>query len=481
MSCTNGPEPDTANVCTESEDFPGTSHQIPHFCSYTIGGQNLAIGDKYRREYCGRLGSAGEWEYSSIPLLQPCGVNPDTNVTGATPTALCTVPGGGVICERQQYNGDVYKCCLNDYNCNQERSNCFTGADNKNTCAPANRSIVSNDCQENLLLYCSGTTPDDPKPNTTGSIEWFNRWTNPGPDQSCLYAVLRNTYNTIPNDCQLPNPIPPNAPKNAEGYFWSQSLLNAVIANYTANGYILGSLPGTSTYHPFQDYLYENVCLPFPGLCQNGLRNTCAIYDAQRISFNPSLANWCGCYLPAEEYQSYSVKYNISPQCTPTCNRLGTIPIVGINGDPVLCEQDICLIDNISLNIVNSQIQGGIDIAQVCGNCGPQNNNGVSGQCSCVIDNNNVDIINSVIGGNLSLSENCGTITCNQSNPSGVGPNVINVPCSAGNGYNPFTQFEAESAAAEKKADTISVIWTLIIFVLALIIIYIIFRLLAPR
>lgn len=482
--CTPGPEPDTKNFCsTESQP----DHSIPNFCTYSITdpiSNHATIGKQVAENFCSKLGSNGEWIFNGLEG-NPCNVDTNEPYRSVVPPVVCGWPGSSIICERFNYNASNVDCCLQDYDATSNNDDCFTGTPNggpnSNTCNPKYRRVTNKECQEDLLPFCSGNTEFDKQ--NPDSIEWFNRWTNPvvSEGRNCLYAIKRNMFNIPPNENSIPPVITPETPINADGYFWSQEVITAVIAKYTAQGYILGSLPGTPSYHPFQDFLYENICLLYPGLCQGALRNACSIYSAQQISFNPDISNWCGCYLPQEEYEAYSVKYNIQPQCTPICNRAGVIPLVGINGQPIKCEQNICLIDNITLNIVNSQIQGGINVNQVCGNCGPEQNNGISGTCSCVIDNSNIDIVNSVIGGNVSLNENCGNITCNQSNPSTIGPNVINVPCDAGNNFNPFTQYQQETQQAEQKANTISTIWLVVIIIIALIILYIIFRYLAVK
>jgi hypothetical protein len=122
-------------------------------------------------------------------------------------------------------------------------------------------------------------------------------------------------------------------------------------------------------------------------LCQDGLDRVCETQTAQRISLNPAIAQWCGCHLPPQEYEDYSVKFNIPPECTPMCNRSGTIPIVGINAEPVNCKQNVCLIDEVTVNLINAQIGGGITFDQICGNCG-------GNPCSCIISNTEIDIIN---------------------------------------------------------------------------------------
>ena len=157
------------------------------------------------------------------------------------------------------------------------------------------------------------------------------------------------------------------------------------------------------------------------------------------------------------------------------CNRFGTVPIVGINAEPVLCEQNICLIDDVTVNIVQSQIGGGIDFNQICANC-------PGGQCSCIVSNTTIDIDNSTIGGNVvPVAEGCGSISCTQSNPGVTGPAQLPVACSGTGSVNPYAEFEAETAAAEAAANQSSLLWTIAIIGVGLILIFLIIWLLHPN
>jgi hypothetical protein len=243
---------------------------------------------------------------------------------------------------------------------------------------------------------------------------------------------------------------------------------------YAAQGFTLGTLPGLQGYNPFQEWLYNFVCCPYPGLCQSGLNRVCQTYTAQRISLNPALAQWCGCHLPAGEYEAYSARYNIPAQCSPPCNRQGTIPIVGINGDPVPCRQSTCIIDGVTLNLIDSQVGGGVNFNQVCNNC-------PDGNCSCIIQDTTVDIQNSVIGGNLiPVNNGCNAYTCYQSNPGVTGPANINVPCGT-TGYNPYSDYDQAVAEAQALAQRSSIFWTVVIIGIGLALIFIMILWIHPK
>jgi hypothetical protein len=461
---------------------------MPHFCTY-LG----PAGDGYRNSFCSQMSNAGEWGDAST-VHNGCSYDdchPYIDFGFGCCNGCCGIVGGGLDCTRLKFTGDPVTCCFNDLLCNgnDPQDNpplCYSDSGKQNACADGNngqpnyRSLVSTDCQDVLLQYCTGTLSTD-DPNST---EWLSRWTvNGGGTGSCSYALSRNIFNSGGiGHCFTPIPptqgicnIPPALPIDAEGYFWGQRLVSAAMARYTQQGFQIGTLPGFPGYNPWQDFLYSTVCCPYPGLCQDGLDTICATHTAQRISLNPAVAQWCGCHLPEGEYQNYSVLYNIPPECTPMCNRAGTIPIVGINAEAVNCQQNICLIDGITVNLINAQIGGGINFNQICGsNC--------SGKCSCVVSNTTIDIVNSSIGGNVvPVNQGCGSFTCSQTNPGNTGPAIINVPCGITGSFNPYAQYEAEVAAAQAAAKKTSWLWTLLIIGIALILIFLIILFIHPN
>lgn len=494
-NCENHPLPDTQNLCTVSLGQRAPEN-MPGFC--TLAGVG---GDNQRSIYCGKMSNAGEWGRPDA-IDDNCKYNDCNNyqdIGSGCCHSCCGISGSSLRCTRLSFTGDPVTCCFNDVNClpviEDNTAQCFSDpTTQQNACAdgvagpngefvPNYRNLVSTDCQDVLTQYCTGTLPTD-DPN---SLEWLDRWTQntvgltglTGMSGSCAYAVMRNIF-SIPNagtgHCFNTDIIPQNngicnAPQafdfDAEGYFWAQNLITATIQKYSNQGFELGTLPGFPGYNPFQDFLYNNICCPYPGLCQSGLDVACAPYTAQRISLNPAVSRWCGCHLNDNEYQEYSVKFNIPPECTPMCNRVGTIPIVGINGAAINCTQDICLIDGVTVNLINSQIGGGIDFDQICGNC-------QGAQCSCIISDTTIDIANSTIGGNVvPVGQGCGVINCTQSNPGSTGPSTISVPCGT-TGFNPYAEYDAAVSAAQAEAKKSSIFWTLVAIGAALVVIFLI-------
>lgn len=269
-------------------------------------------------------------------------------------------------------------------------------------------------CSKNMSEYCTGFDLQ------FNDLSWLQRWEG---SDSCFQKILSCSFKSPPknilNICN--QKLPPDV--DPDGFFWSQKLINSALIKYKLQGFQIGSSPNQETYNPFQDLLFENICCPYPGLCQTMLHQQCKDFNLDQVSKNQILSQWCGCHLPTKVYEKYSVQYSISPQCSPLCNRSDTIHLTGVNSNPVTCESSICIIDDTTLNIINSQIGGNVSFNQFCGSCN-------KGECSCIFSDNEIDIINSTVNKNfIPIVQNCGSFSCNINNPYDNGPDIVSVPC----------------------------------------------------
>ena len=465
--CQYPPNPNTTNHCNDWYDHTDVINSVyvmTDFCTY-LG----PAGTKYRNQWCQALGSPGEWAVDTTikpnlckyndcnpyqPLDQCCGV-------------CCPILGGNVWCKRVEFNGDPLTCCINDKVCvdpipgnpythTDAPNSCFSDPQKQDTCSPCHRDITSTatsnadgshftcadkgetGCQDIMLNYCSGA---DLPP---GDISWTERWTNPNLSKvnqpPCIYALKRNIFNLPVIGCQSVNisltngaglcePIP--IPMSAEGVVWGERLMSQVFRRYADDGFVLGSTPGTNGYNVFQDTIYQISCA-VPSIVQQGLYHTCSPYTLDTLSRNPSAANFCGCYLPDSEYTTYVDKYQINKECTPTCNRYNSIPLVSGDGTPYRCNQSACIIDDIAINLVSTSVgNSGIGITQICGNCNASGPNSASA-CLCIINNNEIDAVDANIGG-IDIKTQCTSSTCSIDNPNpgdGNPPSVL-IPCSS--------------------------------------------------
>jgi hypothetical protein len=439
--------PDTTNICTPgSIGDISNQHLVPGFCTIHSSG-----GDQNRAQYCEMIGDS-EWGNPINGSLGSCCYDNTTKVNQRT-CGICGgvlgVQGSTLTCQRLSYKGDPQTCCFRDLAVNNENEYCFESNQLQRTCEPQLRNITnsvppqgqdaSQSCQGLLFDFCTGEGIDD---NT-----WFTdgRWAAldlvPPGTESCVYALKRNLFGNLWNDSAVnfftgntteDGPVPPNLFDSAEGLQWSKLLMNEVFNKYTSEGYRIGALPGFPGYHPFQNTLFE-ICQKVPGICELPLENICANESIESLKTQPQMVPWCGCYLPDDEYSTYVDQYQINKQCTPVCARGGNIGLVQADGiHPLTCDETLCIIDNVNIDLTNTTLSGDINFNQFCGAC-----NG--GSCTCIISDVNIDTANSEIGGGINLQNNCGTTQCVRTNPDpGGSPGTLPVPCDAPNNFNPF-------------------------------------------
>ena len=470
-------DPNTLNHCNDYyndgenlEGVPG-EYLMKDFCSYYPGQQNVDPQKTYllfRSQWCDALGSPGEWDVIDINKadFNDCGYNACSGYQIMSKSGCCNgccaVAGTGNTCIRKQFNGDPIKCCLQDKVCqNPGRgepqahtdapSSCFSDGAKKNTCSPCHRDITSRDetkadgsvfscddkgltpCQELVLEYCSG------QDLVSGDTSWIQRWETTDPDLGqpvCIYALKRNLFSEIgcggadipiTNQSGLCQPV--TGPLSSEGVIWGRTLMDSVLERYANDGFVLGSNPGNVGYNTFQDTLYQISCA-VPVIIQDGLDKSCSVYTADSVSRNPTIANFCGCYLPNEEYKHYVDFFQVNRECTPMCNRITSIPGVSGDNQPIRCNQSSCIIDDVTINLISSNIgQEGVGISQFCGNCsGTQP--GTTGSCNCIISSDVITAVNANIGG-INISEQCSSSICSIPNPDPLAkPAQISVPCS---------------------------------------------------
>jgi len=192
-----------------------------------------------------------------------------------------------------------------------------------------------------------------------------------------------------------------------------QQYMNTLFKNYELTNTITND-KSSSQYNPFQETLIELCSNPsLPGVCQSFLSEFCSQYTRSDVIGNSTLTNFCGCYVPPDptyakyilgniqcvrglpgcEYgcekidspeteneenrvYPFDVKKNIQncvsqPQCDPLCHRNLTSQKANINnGKIITCSQNICIIDNTTIQSYDNNLQGSINFNSVCTGCG---------------------------------------------------------------------------------------------------------------
>lgn len=176
----------------------------------------------------------------------------------------------------------------------------------------------------------------------------------------------------------------------------------------------------SAAYNPFQEKLLDLCIDPtLPGICSKYLEGYCGSFTREQVIANPTLINFCGCYTPPDEnYMKYTLANGAclvgdpdcksgctagspdcfpQPACDPLCHRAMTSQKANpANGNFINCPQNICVIDNVVINTVNTQTPGGVNFFNMCGGC-----NETSG-CLCIISGVSV----SQTGGNIGIGSN---------------------------------------------------------------------------
>lgn len=414
--------PDYRNFCSASL---GERYDIPNWC-----GPAGDFGRPDRDFACNILlgGGNGEWgrENLTTACKFPSGTNNSCSGSGTG------VAGIGTNCERLAFLGDPLQCCLLNYDINGQYNNCFSDAGNTRTCAPENRGFDKTGCQSQMLSYCtignapSSTTFTDPSMYTS-------KWAS---DTSPCYRAVRDNLNT----------------GTQGGVDYARELLGSLYNRYyNIDGFQLVA-PGNPGFNAFQDRLLR-ISLDFPAAARTFLNeNLCNTRTRESISRDLEQISFCGCHLPEDQYRTAENQLGVGIQCDSLCAMATSIPISTSGGAVVRCEQNVCIIDGVTLNLVESSA-GDISFSQICGSCGPNS------QCSCSIVDLNINVDNSTIG-NIDLSQECGTQQCYKTVNGILQP----VDCFA---TSEEQDEEAENGAGNEPDEEGNRILTIIVYVLA--------------
>ena len=376
---------------------------------------------KFEEAYCNNIGDRfegdtngdTEWTVYDNNFDRNCHFNDvkrgyRVNSSVACCNGECAIVGYGLRCVRQNFRADPFVCCMNDHACNGEDNpdTCFQTPARQRTCHPLFRDLSSNFCRDIIFDYCSG---DELLPTQN---DWLEMWLEDSFVEINSKMIVSNlqTTSSIYNDSEdinlrgLKYPLKQKQPClraiaravstskvcsfedlqkfdlvegtiNSEGFVWSKNLLEKVFKRYTdEGGSFLGGIntDGINRDSSFYNTMWK-ICNQIPGLCTNILNDMCANYSAENLVENPFLLPWCSCYLPEEQYQKYEV-FGINKECSPLCNRTGVIPAVTGTGQRSICQQSVCMIDNTTIDLINTDFDGGvININQICASCGRSN------------------------------------------------------------------------------------------------------------
>ena len=330
-------------------------------------------------------------------------------------TSCGIMDGMNVVCLRDNFaanatdNGD-FSCCFNDLVCESgmnsaselfaspgedgtnptwgQADKCFLSGDSDDmrTCKPESRNLGGNFCRDKIEPYCDGTKL------FPGQTHWTQAWdldsninVNEGDiykgverpvmvKGACAKLLMRQVSGLNACDANFATYNVETGTSNIDGVIWAQQLLKKVFTKYIQEyGSPINNVneDGIDASLGVNNFLF-NICSKFPAFCENSLTELCSQVTEERISQNPIVNKWCGCYMPEEQYTDYTQSYLISKECTPFCSRTGVIPAVNDRYEKLYCQDDICVMNKIYLSFLKTE--GAISFDQVCNNCGPNVN-----------------------------------------------------------------------------------------------------------
>lgn len=178
-------------------------------------------------------------------------------------------------------------------------------------------------------------------------------------------------------------------------------------------------------YNSFQEKLLD-LCLDprLPGVCDKYLGYTCP-GSREEVMTSRIWSNFCGCYVPPDpsyveanimqseeweqarcyptEEQLPAEEGKMSRSCDPLCHRASTVQKSCANtGSFLTCNQNICAIDEVSVNLARAEIGGGVTFANICPGCNAGNG------CICIISGVDVTDTLSSIGVGTQFKQLCG-------------------------------------------------------------------------
>ena len=357
-------------------------------------------------------------------------------------TGSCTWAGRRYKCQRRGgangYQGDPLKCCRRSKAIQGNTLFCFDDNSKLRTCLPSLRGFDKPSCVPLMAAYCSN---DSEEPMTA-------KWTGSPQSKDCLRFVSENQGNLN----------------------FYQDVTEAMVRRYliTQNNPITSIQSDGPSHDPFIDTVVE-VCRSNPGACDNVLFEKCAGVQREQIEQNINLANLCGCFMEDVEYSKFS-QFGIDRVCDPLCVLSTTVKPLDTTSSPTaakfqVCTQSICVIDDITIQLLAGSVAGDITFAQACGSCAE---NQEAGSCRCYISDVDIQAINSRVG-DVNFEQTCGNPVCYQSSEI-EGQPPIQVDCASG-----IVTDQSAATGLSSTGNPSSGLWIALAILIALLILILVF------
>lgn len=452
MGCGSSALPNTRpeNICGDG-DAIGMQVDVPNACFYngSIGSLGLGVPGPQRcfgQHEQSLVGASFEWQNDGGGAF--CGVCSSTNGLGCGSGdgsclgvcgGACSWGGRRLRCKRVAFNGDPLACCRRSQQIHGQNY-CFEKDDKIATCDPIYRGFLEPGCQPLMTDFCSNNVQET----------MVDKWNGTPATDDCLRFVAENS-----GDRNAYKPV-----------------IEAMVSEYliTQNKPITSAL--TSPNHdPFIDTIVQ-VCRDNVGACDDVLKTKCQGVTREQLQNNVNLANLCGCFLEDVEYAKYSSFGVELAKCDPVCVIASAVPKWdSTTNNPALpdkCEQSLCIIDDVTVNVLGGSNTGDINFSQACGDCSDS-----AGSCRCFITDTLVQALNSNTG-DISINQQCGGGAICFKEPQVLGGPVIAVDCDTGVPIDPVDLPSSNTTSGS--SNIFNIIIGILMALLILAFLYIILR-----
>lgn len=378
---TANPEPE--NFCGDG-DAIGMIQDVDRSCFFsTQPGQFCPETGIAHDQWCfGVVNGSTEW--TELGNGAPCGVcSSCRGLEQGTGDGLCGFGSGSCSwggsrfrCRRDAFNGDPLTCCRRSKSIQGSTLFCFEDSTKAKTCDPQFRGFDKPACVPLMADFCSNDSEE----------QMTAKWTGTAQNKDCLRYVSENSGNL--------------------GFYGD--VIEAMVTRYliTENNPITSPQSDGANHDPFIDVIVQ-VCRENAGACDDVLTQKCTGVTREQLGANVNLANLCGCFLNDSEYTKFS-SFGVDRVCDPLCVIGSSVkPLDTSTFNPAQfqqCQDTICIIDDVTIQLLANSVSGDITFSQICGSCSDGSGNG---SCRCYITDASVQAVNSLVG-DVEFEQQCG-------------------------------------------------------------------------
>lgn len=446
-SATANPEP--PNFCGDDDEL-GMLVDVPGSCFFTTDPGKFCSSSSHDQWCFGQVNGSTEW--TGVGNGAGCGVCSSCRGLGQGPgdglcgygSGSCSWAGARYRCRRDAFNGNPLACCRRSKSIHGLDLHCFDDASRARTCDPQYRGFGKPSCVPIMATYCSNDTEENMK----------SKWTGTAQNKDCLRYVSENAGNLD---------------------FYGD-VIGAMVNRYliTENRPITSPQSDGGNHDPFIDTILQ-ICRENAGACDDVLTQKCAGVTREELGQNVNLAGLCGCFLDDSEYTKFS-SFGVERVCDPLCVIGSSVkPLDTTTFNPAkfqTCKDTICIIDDVTVQVLAGSVTGDISFSQVCGSCAGEGSS--TGSCRCYITDTSLQAVNSLVK-DVTFNQQCGGAPqCWES--SGVpGTPLTQVDCGTG---EPNDGGGGSGGGGNQQVGTL--LWVVLAF-LAILLLFLIFFALLQR